>query len=173
MVIFMSVLSYLHNRLNDKLPQVPAKLTRFTPAPVMELFLNTGVNHLLKEERQKNELDFLKNQVARVEITDLDFNFSFTLVNQKLVIKVPAEAGDATLRSDQESMLKILHGEVDPDTLFFRRKLLITGDTELGLYIKNMIDTIDLTKRIPKPIMHLLTQIHLAGQKTAIAGKTL
>lgn len=173
MVTFMSVLTHLHNRLNEKLPQVPAKLTRFTPAPVMELFLNTGINHLLKKERQQNDLDFLKGQVARVEITDLNFNFSFTLINQKLVIKVPAETGDATLRSDQESMLKILHGEVDPDTLFFRRKLLITGDTELGLYIKNMIDTIDLTKRIPKPIMHLLTQIHLAGQQKQVVGKPL
>src|SRR5690554_2221594 len=124
----------------------------------MELFLNTGINHLLKKERQQN---------------DLDFNFSFTLVNQKLVIKVPAQAGDATLRSDQESMLQILHGEVDPDTLFFRRKLLITDDTELGLYIKNMIDTIDLTKRIPKPIMHLLTQIHKASRQPQTAEKRL
>src|SRR5690554_3191095 len=85
MVTFMSVLTHLHNRLNEKLPQVPARLTRFTPAPVMELFLNTGINHLLKKERQQNDLDFLKGQVARVEITDLNFNFSFTLVNQKLV----------------------------------------------------------------------------------------
>lgn len=173
MVFFMSVFTHLHNQLNSRLPKVPAKLTRFTPAPVMELFLNTGVNHLLKEERQQNELDFLKGQVARVEVTDLNFDFSFTLINQKLVIKVPAEKGDATLKSDQESMLKILHGEVDPDTLFFRRKLLITGDTELGLYIKNMIDTIDLTKRIPKPLMYFLTQIHLNGQPKTLASKEL
>lgn len=169
----MTVISFLHSRLNKKLPHIPAKLTRFTPAPVMELFLNAGVNHLLKKELQQNELDFLNGQVARVEITDLDFNFSFTLINQKLVITVPAQSGNATLRSDQESMLKILHGEVDPDTLFFRRKLLITGDTELGLYIKNMIDTIDLTQRIPKPIMHFLTQIHLAGQQAQTLERSI
>lgn len=162
----MTVIARLHGRLNQKLPLIPAKLTRYTPAPVMELFLNTAVNHLLQKERQQNELNFLIGQVARVEITDLNFDFSFTLIGQKIVIKVPAQPADATLRSDQDSMLKILHGEVDPDTLFFRRKLLITGDTELGLYIKNMIDTIDLTERIPKPIMSFLTQIHHASQQT-------
>lgn len=173
MVTLMSVLTHLHSRINAKLPQVPATLIRFTSTPVMELFLNTGINHLLKKERQQNELDFLKGQVARVEITDLKFDFSFTLINQKLVVTVPGRPGDATLKSDQESMLKILHGEVDPDTLFFRRKLLITGDTELGLYIKNMIDTIDLTQRIPKPIMHLLTHIHKASRQPQTAEKRL
>lgn len=168
----MTVIARVQSRLNKRLPQIPAKLTRYTPAPVMELFLNTAVNHLLQKERQQNELDFLIGQVARVEITDLNFNFSFTLVGQKIVIKVPAQSGDATLRSDQDSMLKILHGEVDPDTLFFRRKLLITGDTELGLYIKNMIDTIDLTQRIPKPIMSFLTQIHSASQQAENATES-
>lgn len=32
----------------------------------------------------------------------------------------------------------------DPDTLFFQRRLRIEGDTELGLYVKNLMDAIDL-----------------------------
>lgn len=160
----MTVLTTISERLQKKLPAIPGKITRFTPAPVLEAFLNVAVNHLLQQERTSGELDFLREQTARVEITDLDFNFSMTLIGQRIVIKVPGDEGDATLKSDQESMLEILHGEVDPDTLFFRRKLLITGDTELGLYIKNMIDTIDLKQRIPKPFMRFLSKIHQASQ---------
>jgi len=33
--------------------------------------------------------------------------------------------------------------EEDPDTLFFNRKLVIEGDTELGLIVKNLLDSID------------------------------
>ena len=31
----------------------------------------------------------------------------------------------------------------DPDTLFFSRRLVMEGDTELGLFIKNTLDAID------------------------------
>ena len=32
----------------------------------------------------------------------------------------------------------------DPDTLFFNRRLLIEGDTDLGLTVKNMLDAVEL-----------------------------
>lgn len=156
----MTVLTAITARINRVLPEVPGKITRHTPAPVMKVFLNTAVNHLLQKERTTGELDFLKGHTAAVVIKDLDFSFSMTLANNRLNITTPAQPADATLKSDQASMLAILHGEVDPDTLFFRRKLLITGDTELGLYIKNLIDTINLTERIPAPLMKFLTRIH-------------
>src|SRR5690554_7313887 len=108
MVTLMSVLTHLHSRINAKLPQVPATLIRFTSTPVMELFLNTGINHLLKKERQQNELDFLKGQVARVEITDLKFDFSFTLINQKLVVTVRSEEHTSELQSRPHLVCRLL-----------------------------------------------------------------
>lgn len=161
----MTVLSFIEARINQALPGLPAKITRHTPAPLMAMFLTSAVNHLLQPERRQGDLDFLNNQIAAVEIKDLNFSFSMTLVNRRLQLSVPAQSADATLKSDQASLLQILHGEVDPDTLFFRRKLLITGDTELGLYIKNLIDTINLTERIPALVMKLLSNIHQHGQE--------
>jgi predicted lipid carrier protein YhbT len=32
----------------------------------------------------------------------------------------------------------------DPDTLFFSRRLLMEGDTELGLLVKNTLDALEL-----------------------------
>ncbi len=37
----------------------------------------------------------------------------------------------------------------DPDTLFFTRRLVMTGDTELGLIVKNLLDAIDWS-RLPR-----------------------
>lgn len=43
----------------------------------------------------------------------------------------------------------------DPDTLFFARRLVIEGDTELGLSLKNALDAIDWTE-LPKRLLGAL-----------------
>ena len=35
---------------------------------------------------------------------------------------------------------------VDPDTLFFERRLSIDGDTETGLRLKNLLDAVELPR---------------------------
>ncbi|MEW8013567.1 MAG: SCP2 sterol-binding domain-containing protein [Candidatus Sedimenticola endophacoides] len=36
----------------------------------------------------------------------------------------------------------------DADTLFFNRRLRLGGDTELGLYVKNFLDALELDGRL-------------------------
>lgn len=52
--------------------------------------------------------------------------------------------GDAALRilAPVASYLRLLRGEDDPDRLFFERALVMEGDTELGLVLKNTLDAI-------------------------------
>ena len=42
--------------------------------------------------------------------------------------------------------------------LFFQRRLVIEGDTELGLYVKNLMDAIEL-EQMPKPLRVMLLQL--------------
>ena len=55
-------------------------------------------------------------------------------------------------------MILIAARKEDPDTLFFQRRLRIEGDTELGLYVKNLMDAIDLDA-MPKPLRFGLLQL--------------
>jgi predicted lipid carrier protein YhbT len=41
------------------------------------------------------------------------------------------------------------HQEEDPDTLFFQRRLVIEGDTELGLQVKNLMFATQTCRRWP------------------------
>jgi predicted lipid carrier protein YhbT len=44
---------------------------------------------------------------------------------------------------------------VDPDTLFFSRRLTIEGDTELGLLLKNRLDALEFAfsaSSVPRPL---------------------
>ena len=137
----MTVLALLEARLNRVLPELPAKITRHTPTPIMTAFKYGGQSPAAKERQWR--FGFLKGQIAAVEITDLNFKFSMTLVNRRIQISIPAQTADATLKK-RSGFHAANPTAKSTQILFFRRKLLITGDTELGLY-QNLIDTIDLT----------------------------
>ena len=44
----------------------------------------------------------------------------------------------------------------DPDTLFFSRRLVMEGDTELGLLVKNTLDALDMDVLKPGKVLRTL-----------------
>lgn len=50
---------------------------------------------------------------------------------------------DLAFAANLAAYLQLLARQEDPDTLFFNRELEITGDTELGLLVKNMLDAVE------------------------------
>ena len=54
------------------------------------------------------------------------------------------DGGPVTLRvaADAASFLRLARGEDDADRLFFERALVMEGDTEYGLILKNTLDAI-------------------------------
>ena len=60
---------------------------------------------------------------------------------------------DLCFSANLSAYLQLLARQEDPDTLFFNRELEITGDTELGLLVKNMLDAIEWASlpRLPLP----------------------
>jgi predicted lipid carrier protein YhbT len=59
---------------------------------------------------------------------------------------------DVTFTATAEDFARLSLRLEDPDTLFFNRRLLIEGDTDLGLTLKNLLDAVDwdeLARRMP------------------------
>jgi predicted lipid carrier protein YhbT len=50
---------------------------------------------------------------------------------------------DLHFSANLSAFMQLLTRQEDPDTLFFNRELTVEGDTELGLLVKNMLDTVD------------------------------
>ena len=52
--------------------------------------------------------------------------------------------GEPALRiiAPANSCPRLLRGDDDPDRLFFERELVMEGDTEIGLVLKNTLDAI-------------------------------
>lgn len=50
---------------------------------------------------------------------------------------------DVTMSGKVEVLVNVLVGRVDPDTVFFSRKLEITGDTSTAIRFKNMLAALE------------------------------
>lgn len=84
----------------------------------------------------------LAGACVELRVTDLGLRVRLRLAPQGFQ---PASwQGDAALRilAPAASYLRLLRGEDDPDRLFFERALVMEGDTELGLVLKNTLDAI-------------------------------
>lgn len=153
-------------RVNQKvvanLPRVMRPLCRWLSPPLAEAVIGKVLNHLLHTERQQQQLDFLAGRQVAIVITDWDFSFAVGLNGQQLTVSQPVKHHDVMLKARSEDFLLLIHNKVDPDTLFFRRRLSMTGDTELGLQVKNLLDTIELQPRLPAPLFTLSS--YLAAQ---------
>lgn len=66
---------------------------------------------------------------------DIGLKWYTSVENDKLIVSQNAEA-DVSFSADASDLLMIAARKQDPDTLFFQRRLVIEGDTELGLYVK-------------------------------------
>lgn len=119
---------------------------RIMPSKLENYFVLHQVKRLSQPFMDDGEIDFLDGKVAEVEIRDIAAKWYFTKIGQELVMldKVKSETispeSDVVFSASVDALVLMASQKVDPDTLFFNRKLRITGDTELGLEIKNLFD---------------------------------
>ncbi|WP_299002868.1 SCP2 sterol-binding domain-containing protein [uncultured Shewanella sp.] len=114
------------------------------PFPIEKKILLKILIPLFKQMIEDEELDFLSDKWLKVELTDLHKCWFFSLKEGQLQMKQYHNNQDICFSAQMNTLILLAAKKVDPDTLFFRRKLLITGDTELGLALKNLIDNLEL-----------------------------
>jgi len=132
---------------NAKPPVVPfivAKPLGWLPRRFARLPTEHALNLMFAEHLAGGDLDFLRNRVVTVFIEDADLGFSLTLVENKLRVLRATRDGDLQISGTAYAFLQLVTRTEDTDTLFFRRHLSTSGDTELGLYVKNLLDGMDL-----------------------------
>jgi len=120
--------------LNQHLPQWPH-------AASLCLALNTAVSlRLLPEE----VVQLCSGRRILIAVNDTGSRALFTCLNGifQPVWRENASA-DVRFQGDLYAYLKLIFRQEDPDTLFFNRQLAIEGDTELGLAIKNLLDSLE------------------------------
>lgn len=117
-------------------------LGRYIPPLLQRLLIEQSMARLFARPVAEGCFACLQGRWLRLEVSDLDLSWHVTLGRRGLQVHERAPA-DLTIRGNWREFLLLASRHEDPDTLFFRRRLTVEGDTELGLEIKNLIDSLD------------------------------
>lgn len=149
------ILHKLHHKLVHTVPGLLAIPAKVLPFSVQEKILSRVLNRVFAEALADDEFEFLEGKWLQVAVLDLSINWFITCQDNKLVIAERADVTDVSFKGNLNELVLITARKEDPDTLFFQRRLKIEGDTELGLEVKNMLDSFDLDE-LPKAATALL-----------------
>ncbi|CAK7022289.1 hypothetical protein CUZ56_02888 [Saezia sanguinis] len=125
------------------LPSFVGKLGRILPAMPPELALVFTLNRMLKKGVLPADMSLLAGKHYQIDVLDAGLTIRFTATEEKFTLSRSAQTPDLRFAANTADFIKILLREEDPDTLFFNRRLMIEGDTELGLVVKNLFDSVD------------------------------
>ncbi len=109
----------------------------------------------------EGDFDFLEGQQLALEISDLQITLGLGLANGKLVVSDDDGTAVTRLKGRSAALLRLVTRHDDADTLFFQRELLLSGNTEIGLALKNALDGLD-HERLPLPLPQLLKLLRAA-----------
>jgi len=142
------MLHKVHSLLVEKAPVVLSKSLQMIPFSLKQKIIEQLLKAQFERSLADGDLDFLDNRWLKIEVRDLQLVWFISNVNNKLIVS-RSEIADVSFSGNTNDLVLIATRRQDPDTLFFQRKLIVEGDTELGLCVKNLMDSIDL-ESMPK-----------------------
>lgn len=122
-------------RLGDALPQWP-------PTLALVSALNLALDRLLP----RAPLEMLAGKCFAIRVKDAGMTLRFRYDGRFFHPLFSSGPLDLTISARLRDFLALLMREEDPDTLFFNRRLLMEGDTDLGLLVKNTLDGVELPR---------------------------
>ncbi|EGR2080721.1 SCP2 domain-containing protein [Vibrio cholerae] len=150
------------NKIRTQLVQNAASILRspihLLPQNVQKKALLDAMGLVFREALQDGDFEFLEDKWLKVEVKDMELRWFISYQNDKLAVADKPVAEDVSFSGNLNDLVLIAGRKEDPDTLFFQRRLSIEGDTELGLEVKNLMDSVDL-QQLPKALQILLHQL--------------
>jgi predicted lipid carrier protein YhbT len=130
-------------RASPELPSIARTPLAWVPFPLKAMAITSAMNAMFATPLEAGELGFLAQHVMNVFVTDAGLSFSVRLDQDKLRAGNEVTEADVTIEGTVYTFLLLATRKEDADTLFFHRQLKTSGDTELGLHIKNFLDGLE------------------------------
>jgi len=129
-----------------KLPSIPrqlggilSRMPQYPHSLALAAALNVGLRSLFSD----HEMQRVLNKVVRLNIEDAGLRLTVRIGQNGCTPCTDDVTPDATISAAAREFVLLALRKEDPDTLFFDRRLLIEGDTELGLIVKNALDRVE------------------------------
>ena len=104
----------------------------------------TAVNPILKNHISQEMETLLHGKFLRFSVTDLGLDFNILWARGGFVGTWHVEEPDLIISANAYDFILLGLGYEDADALFFRHRLLMEGDTELGVLLKNTVAQLEL-----------------------------
>jgi len=127
-----------------------ARKAAWVPFPLQSLVLETTLQQVFSEALRDGDLDFLEDHTIKIRIDDINLCWYLSCRNQRFILRKQSQAS-TTIRGNLEEFVRLVARKEDPDTLFFQRRLIVEGNTEVGLEMKNLLDSLD-PDSLPLPV---------------------
>ncbi|MBE9531800.1 MAG: SCP2 sterol-binding domain-containing protein [Proteobacteria bacterium] len=119
------------------------------PLKVMPLWmeataLGVFIDKILRENpRLAKRLVELTGKTFLFEATDVKKSFYLLIEDERVkVIPHMSKEPDVVMKGEFKTLVGLLVGKEDADTVFFSRKLQINGDTAVALHLKNILNSL-------------------------------
>ena len=116
---------------------------RVIPYSAQKPVLAVALRQAFREPFKHGELEFLEGAKVRVRVSDLNIDWLIAVDTDRFRPVNREQQDDVCISGDSLDFILLATRQVDPDTLFFQRRIRIEGDTELGLGVKNTMDSMD------------------------------
>lgn len=143
--LFAQTLSVFREYLPSPVPML-GTIDRSIPVPLKQLVAEAPLNRIFAQAIDDGEFDEFEGRRIRLEVNGGQPGITIGFWSGRLrVIDGP---GEATIRGSLSAFRTLAERQQDPDQLFFQRRLVIEGDTELGLRLKNLLDSVEWQVKI-------------------------
>jgi len=136
--------------LGRRLPRLPASVA-----------FATALNLTLRRKFPADVLERLEGHTFVIAVEDASVELVFRVRGRRFVPAAKAEEPVLRFRACAWDYATLAAREADPDTLFFNRRLVVEGDTEIALLVKNTLDTVE----IPRTRSLLKRALRVAGAR--------
>lgn len=116
-------------------------ISRLPAWPATQAFV-TGFNLTVWKKLRELDWDGLYGKRFCVVIKDLKLNLNFSVTHKGLRAERSGKP-DVVFTATLMDLIRLALRLEDPDALFFNRRLLIEGNTDIGLRVKNMLDGVE------------------------------
>lgn len=126
------------------LAAVLEKLPQWPPSAALALALDCTLDRVL----QRDALRPLAGRSVRLRVRDAGLTLTVRYLDGRFFPGDGLARVDLAIEADMAAFVALALRQEDPDTLFFDRRLRFTGDTELGLVVKNTLDAVALPELV-------------------------
>ena len=125
-------------------PRSFAELTARLPAYPGSWLFARMLNATLARQLPADVRAALEARPLRLRISNLGIDFDVCWRGKAFAALRPGGQPHLSVAASLNDLWLMARRQEDPDSLFFSRRLLLEGDTELGLIFKNCLDAFDL-----------------------------